>query len=57
MNMHLGHFARLGMPQLFEEHSLTKWYRKDIHFAIERYVKKYFHPDMVRVSKEEAYPG
>ena len=48
--------ARLGMPQLFEEHGLTEWYRKDIHVAIERYFRKYFHPDMVRVSKEEAYP-
>lgn len=46
---------RLGMPNLFEEHGLTKWYRKDIHVAVEKYFKKYFPSDMVRVSKEEAF--
>lgn len=48
---------RLGMTQLFEEYGLSAWYRKDIHIAIEKYFRKYFHSDMVRVSKEEAYPG
>jgi len=46
---------RLGMPTLFEEHGLSKWYRKDIHVAVEKYFKKFFPPDMVRVSKNEAF--
>lgn len=47
--------ARLGMPELFEKHGLSKWYRKDIHVAVEKYFKKYFPEDMVRVSKDEAF--
>jgi len=46
---------RLGMAQLFEEHELSKWYRKDIHLSIEKYFLKYFDSEMVRVSKDEAY--
>ncbi|MCV9885065.1 SPL family radical SAM protein [Metabacillus halosaccharovorans] len=46
---------RLGMPTLFEEHGLSKWYRNDIHVAVEKYFKKYFPPDTVRVSKNEAF--
>lgn len=46
---------KLGMPTLFEEHGLSKWYRKDIHVAVEKYFKKYFPPDRVRVSKNEAF--
>jgi DNA repair photolyase len=34
---------RLGMPALFQEHELSKWYRKDIHV-------------MIRVSKQQAFP-
>lgn len=46
---------RLGMPQLFQEHELLKWYRKDIHVRVEKYFKKYFPSDMIRVSKNEAF--
>ncbi|WP_078433902.1 SPL family radical SAM protein [Metabacillus halosaccharovorans] len=46
---------KLGMPTLFEEHGLSKWYRKDIHVAVEKYFKKYFPREMVRVSKNEAF--
>jgi len=34
---------KLGMPTLFEEHGLSKWYRKDIHVAVEKYLKNTFH--------------
>ncbi|OZB98761.1 radical SAM protein [Paenibacillus sp. XY044] len=48
--------ARLGMPALFEEHWLTPWYDKDIHHRVLKYFQKYFPPDRIRVSKEEAFP-
>lgn len=46
---------RLGMPRMFEEHGFSKWYRKDIHVAVEKYFKKHFPIEMVRVSKQEAF--
>ncbi|KRF03615.1 DNA photolyase [Paenibacillus sp. Soil766] len=47
---------RLGMPRLFEEHELSKWYQKDIHIKVEKYFKKFFPSEMIRVSKNEAFP-
>jgi DNA repair photolyase len=47
---------RLGMPNLFEEYKLSKWYRKDIHVMVEKYFQKYFPSEIVRVSKQEAFP-
>ncbi|MEK3993116.1 SPL family radical SAM protein [Robertmurraya sp. FSL R5-0851] len=47
---------RLGMPDLFDEHELSEWYRSDIHARVEKYFQKYFPRDMVRVSKQEAFP-
>nr|WP_263323520.1 radical SAM protein [Neobacillus sp. Marseille-Q6967] len=47
---------RLGMPKLFEEHGLSKWYSKDIHVNVEKYFNKYFPSEMIRVSKKEAFP-
>ncbi|WP_409289147.1 radical SAM protein [Peribacillus sp. SCS-37] len=47
---------RLGMGQLFSKHELSKWYRDDIHWAVEKYFKKYFKEDIIRVSKQEAFP-
>lgn len=46
---------RLAMPALFEEHGLSKWYRQDIHVSVEKYFKKYFPDEMIRVSKNEAF--
>jgi DNA repair photolyase len=46
---------RLGMPMLFKEHDLSKWYRKDIHVMVEKYFNKYFPSEMIRVSKQEAF--
>ncbi|WP_175639228.1 SPL family radical SAM protein [Metabacillus schmidteae] len=46
---------RLGMPTLFKEHGLSKWYRKDIHVAVEKYFRKFLPSEMVRVSKDEAF--
>ncbi len=46
---------RLGMPMLFKEHDLSKWYRKDIHVMVEKYFTKYFPSEMIRVSKQEAF--
>ncbi|WP_058309047.1 SPL family radical SAM protein [Gracilibacillus massiliensis] len=48
--------ARLGMPKLFQENNLEKWYQKDLHIKVEKYFKKYFSDEMIRVSKEEAFP-
>ncbi|MFC4403851.1 SPL family radical SAM protein [Gracilibacillus xinjiangensis] len=46
---------RLGMPQLFRENGLEKWYQKNLHVKVEKYFKKYFPDEMVRVSKDEAF--
>lgn len=48
--------ARLGMPQWFEQHGFSKWYRQDLHVAVETYFRSFFPGEMVRVSKEEAFP-
>ncbi|UPV77744.1 SPL family radical SAM protein [Bacillus rugosus] len=48
--------AKLGMPKLFKEHELSKWYRKDIHVKVENYFNKHFPSEMIRVSKAEAFP-
>ncbi|SES18087.1 DNA repair photolyase [Gracilibacillus ureilyticus] len=47
---------RLGMPRLFKENGLEKWYQRDLHVKVEKYFKKYFPSEMVRVSKHEAFP-
>jgi DNA repair photolyase len=47
---------KLGMPKLFEENELSKWYQKNIHLKVEKYFKKFFSSDMIRVSKKEAFP-
>lgn len=47
----------LGMPELFKEHDLEKWYRPNIHRSVEKYFKTFFPEEMVRVSKEEAFLG
>jgi len=49
--------ARLGMPRLFDEHDISKWYREDVHVAVERYFKQFFPNDKIHVSKEEAFPS
>jgi len=46
---------RLGMPNLYKEHGLSKWYLQDLHQRVEKYFKKYFPYEMVRVSKQEAF--
>jgi len=47
---------RLGMPALFQEHELSKWYRKDLHQMVARHFEKYLTSDIIRVSKSEAFP-
>ncbi|MEM1506318.1 radical SAM protein [Domibacillus sp. 8LH] len=47
---------RLGMPELFQQHELSKWYRKDLHLMVGKYFNKYFPAEMIRVSKKEAFP-
>jgi DNA repair photolyase len=46
---------RLGMPALFQEHELSKWYRKDLHQMVARHFEKYLTSDIIRVSKSEAF--
>jgi DNA repair photolyase len=46
----------LGMPKLFEENELSRWYQKNLHLKVEKYFKKFFPSDMIRVSKKEAFP-
>ncbi|MCY9668890.1 macro domain-containing protein [Paenibacillus alginolyticus] len=48
--------ARLGMPQLFEEHDLSKWYQEDIHIKVGKYFRNSFPSEMIRISKNEAFP-
>jgi len=47
---------RLGMRRLFEQQDLTEWYTPDIHVKVKKYFAKYLPEDMLRVSKEEAFP-
>jgi DNA repair photolyase len=47
---------RLGMPKLFEEHGQTRWYEKTLHVKVEKYFNKYFPSEMIRVSKNDAFP-
>jgi DNA repair photolyase len=47
---------RLGMPQLFQEHELSQWYQRDLHVKVEKYFNKYFPYEIIRVSKNEAFP-
>ena len=47
---------RLGMPKIFEEHELSKWYRRDLHEMVARHFNKYLPRDIIRVSKNEAFP-
>lgn len=46
---------RLGMPELYKEHDLSQWYLPDLHIRTQKYFKKYFSDDKVRVSKQEAF--
>jgi DNA repair photolyase len=48
--------ARLGMPQLFDEHGLSKWYQSDLHDKVKKHFLKYWPEGRVRVSKEEVFP-
>lgn len=48
--------SRLGMPQLFLEHHLEKWYDPKLHVKVEKYFKKYFSAECVRVSREDGFP-
>lgn len=47
---------RLGMPALFQEHELLKWYRKDLHQMVARHFEKYLPSGIIRISKNEAFP-
>lgn len=47
---------RLGMPELFKEQGLSEWYHEGIHMRVKNYFVKYFPNELVRVSKEEAFP-
>ncbi|WP_179136064.1 radical SAM protein [Paenibacillus sp. 32352] len=47
---------RLGMSHIFEAHDLSKWYHKDIHFKVEKYLMKFFPSDKIHISKNDAFP-
>jgi DNA repair photolyase len=47
---------RLGMPGLFQEHEISKWYRKDLHQMVAKHFEKYLPSKIIRISKNEAYP-
>ncbi|MBT2738884.1 radical SAM protein [Bacillus sp. ISL-7] len=47
---------RLGMPNLFEQHGLTQWYEKNLHVTVEKYFNKSFPSQIIRVSKNDAFP-
>lgn len=48
--------VRLGMPALFQEQGLSKWYRKDLHLLVAKHFEKYLPGDIIRISKNEAFP-
>jgi DNA repair photolyase len=47
--------ARLGMPQLFQEHGLSQWDQEDLHVRVQKYFSRFFQPGQIRVSKQEAF--
>lgn len=48
---------RLGMPQRYAEHELSKWYLEDLHVRTAKYFQTVFAPDRIRVSRDEAFSG
>lgn len=46
---------RLGMPALFKEHELSKWYQSNLHQMTARHFEKYLSRDIIRISKNEAF--
>lgn len=46
---------RLGMPHLFKQHGLEKWYLKDLHVRVYKYFSEYFNSEIIRVSKEKGF--
>ncbi|MFS0728146.1 radical SAM protein [Paenibacillus sp. 1P07SE] len=49
--------GRLGMPDLFRRNGLADWYAADIHTRVYKYFLRFFPPDRVHLSKEEAFPN
>ncbi len=49
--------ARLGMPQLFDEHGLSQWYQGDLHDKVKKHFLKHWPAGRVHVSREEAFPA
>lgn len=47
--------SRLKMPQVFEEHQWSEWYKRDLHKSVETYFIQFFPKEMIRISKEEAF--
>jgi DNA repair photolyase len=47
---------RLGMPVLFQKYELSKWYRTDLHQMVARHFEKYLPSNIIRISKNEAFP-
>jgi DNA repair photolyase len=47
---------RLGMPDLYEQHGLTRWYENNLHVKVENFFNKYFPSQIIRVSKNDAFP-
>jgi hypothetical protein len=45
------------MPLLYQEHGLSAWYQQDLHAKVKKYFLKFFLHEMIRVSKEEAFPN
>jgi DNA repair photolyase len=47
---------KLGMPQLHAEHGWEEWYVPDNHERVERYFRKHFPAEMVKISQEGFAP-
>lgn len=46
----------LGMPELFRLHDLSDWYDPKLHEKVQKYFRKFFSSELVRIGKKQAYP-
>ncbi|MED3662183.1 radical SAM protein [Ureibacillus sp. FSL K6-8385] len=47
--------SRLKMPQLFAENNFSEWYQKDLHVKLEKFFKRHFQSERIRISRQEAF--
>ncbi|MBM7693895.1 DNA repair photolyase [Peribacillus deserti] len=48
--------AKLGMPEIFEEHGFSRWYDTNLHMKAVKHFSKFFPEEMIFVSQEGFAP-